>query len=171
MQEKSISQKNDKIRKIEKKDIQIVSYLRQNARDQITHISKKTSIPVSTICDRIRMHQGGLIKKHAALIDFKSVGYSMTAYIVIKCQKESRDGLREHLVKHFNVNTLSRINNGFDFFLEGIFRDITQMESFLDALQALGVIETKVHYVIDEIKREDFMTNPDFAGAIMDKMV
>ena len=74
-------------------------------------------------------------------------------------------------MKHFNVNNLSRINNGYDFFLEGIFRDITQMESFLDSLQNQGVIETKVHYVIDEIKREDFMTNPEFANAVVERMI
>jgi len=167
MEEAKLQDKTCKKKKIERKDLLVLSYLRQNAREQLTKISKKTSIPVSTICDRLRTHEGGLIKKHVSLLDYKQLGYSMMAHIVMKCCKESRDEVKSYLMKNQNVNSFFRINNGFDFLVEGIFKDITHMETFLDELQGKGVTEIKVHYIIDEMKREEFMTNPDFAYSMM----
>ena len=76
---------------MKKTDLLIISSLRQNAREKLTNMSKKTRIPVSTLFDRIRMHEGKLIKKHTALIDFNKLGYNTRANIILKVKKTDRE--------------------------------------------------------------------------------
>ena len=39
------------------KDAQILSFFRDNARKKITHIASETNIPVTTIYDKVRVHE------------------------------------------------------------------------------------------------------------------
>jgi len=53
------------------------------------------------------------------------------------------------------------IGNGFDFLLETIFPGIRELQEFTELLEEKFTISKKnVHYVVDDIKREGFMTNP-----------
>ena len=120
---------------ISKKDLLIVTHLRKNARETLTMISKKTRIPISTIYDRLRMYQGNLIKRYVSLIDFNLIGFNTRAHVMIKLDKDSRDSFKDYVIKHQNVNSVFKINNGYDFLIEGIFRHIKDLEDFLEILE------------------------------------
>ncbi|MFO7710778.1 MAG: DUF758 domain-containing protein [Candidatus Woesearchaeota archaeon] len=142
------------------KDMQIITCLRSNARESLTNMSKKLKIPVSTIYERLRQNGGGLIKKHTSLIDFNELGYSLRANIMLKVNKSCRESLREYMLSHLHVNSLYRINNGFDFLCEGVFRHLKEFEEFLEKLEEKFTIEkVDVHYIIDDLKRECFMSD------------
>jgi len=146
---------------IKKTDLIIISSLRQNAREKLTDMSRKTRIPVSTIFDRIRLHEGGLIKKHTALVDFSKLGYNTRANIILKVKKEDRELVREFLIKNPSVNSAFKINNGYDFSIEAVFRDIKEVEDFIELLEEKFSIKSKqVFYVIDDLKKEEFLSNP-----------
>ncbi|MGM5487849.1 MAG: Lrp/AsnC family transcriptional regulator [Nanobdellota archaeon] len=143
-----------------KKDMLIVTCLRNNARESLTNMSKKLKIPVSTIYERLRQNGGGLIKKHTSLIDFNELGYSLRANIMLKVNRSCREEIKEYLLKHFQVNSLYRINNGFDYLCEGVFRHLKEFEEFLEKVEEKFTIEkVDVHYVIDDLKRESFMSD------------
>ena len=55
---------------IDKQQMLIISNLRNNARQTLTKMSRRTLIPVSTIFEKIRNYESSLIKKHTSLIDF-----------------------------------------------------------------------------------------------------
>jgi DNA-binding Lrp family transcriptional regulator len=151
-----------------KKDLIVMAYLRQNARIKLTTLSKLTKLPVSTIFDRIRMNEGSLIKKHVSLLDFAGLGFSTKANIMLRVAKQDKAGIREFLEKHQNVNSLLKINNGFDFFIEGIFRNINELEEFLERLDEKFSVKSKeVHYIIDDIRREAFMSDPNLVGILI----
>jgi DNA-binding Lrp family transcriptional regulator len=125
-------------------------------------MSRKTGIPVSTIFDRLKFHEEGLITKHTSLLNFAKLGYNTRANISLKVNREDKEALMEFLSKHEAVNSLYKINNGFDFMLEGIFRQINDMEAFLDMLEQRFKIEGKQYYfIIEDLKRESFMANPN----------
>lgn len=149
---------------MDKKDLKIICYLRQNARETLTNMSKKTKIPVSTIYERLKSQNGGLITKHTSLIDFNKLGYSTKAHIMIKVGKNSRDNLKKYLMNYNQINSLYKINNGFDFMIEGIFKHLRELEDFFEDLDEKFLIENKeVYYVIDDLKRETFLSDPVFA--------
>ncbi len=140
------------------KDLKILAYLRQDARMPLTNMSRKTGIPVSTIFDRIKGND--IILKHTSLLNFTKLGYNTRAHISLKANREDKEALREFLSKHESVNSLYKINNGFDFMIEGIFKQINDMESFLEMLESKFKIEGKQYYfIIEDLKKEAFMSN------------
>src|SRR3989338_8828979 len=120
---------------IDKKEMLILANLRNNARETLTKMSRKTSIPVSTI--------------------------------FVKTTKEYRDKLRQHLLLDKSLNSVYKINNGYDFMLDGIFRQIKDVEQFLEKLEnEFGITDKYVYYIVDEIKKEDFLSSPEYVKLI-----
>ena len=150
-----------------KKDLQIISNLRKNARMSLTNMSKLTNIPISTISDRLRVHESSIIKKHTTLIDFEKLGFNIRANVCVKIDKEKRDEVKWFLVKHQNVNSIFRINNGYDFLFEGIFRHIKDLEDFIEKLEGrFNVKQRQVYYLIEDIKIEEFMADPQLIDMV-----
>lgn len=150
---------------MKKTDLLIISSLRQNAREKLTEMSKKTRIPVSTIFDRIKTHEINIIKKHTALVDFSKLGYNTRANIILKVKKEDRNDIKEFLMKHSSINSAFKINNGYDFMIEAVFRNIKEVEDFIELLEEKFKIKAKqVFYVIDDLKKEAFLSNPTIIG-------
>ncbi len=147
---------------VNKKDLVVMAYLRQNSRMKLTKMSRLSKLPVSTIFDRMKYHEGGLIRKHICLLDFSRLGFHTRANIMLSIGKHDKEAAREHLQKSQNVNSIYKINNGFDFLVEVVFRNINDLEGFLESLDSkFDIKQKKVHYIIDDIKREAFMSNPE----------
>lgn len=143
-----------------KKDLVLTAHLRQDSRMSLTRISRKTGIPVSTIFDRLKSND--FVIRNTALLDFGKIGYGARATILLRAKKDEKDKLREFLVKSFNVNSLYKVNNGFHFMVECVFRDVKELEDFVDLLDEKFAIRTKeIHYIIDDIKREAFLSHPE----------
>ncbi len=142
-------------------DLLIISNLRVNARESLTSMSKKTRIPVSTIFDKLKENISGVIKRPTVLIDFHKLGYPTVSTILIKVNKEHRDQLREHLNKSFNVNSIYKVNNGYDFIVEVVFKNMQEQELFIEKLEEnYGILDLKTFFIIEELKKEQFFANP-----------
>lgn len=142
-------------------DLLIISNLRINARESLTSMSKKTRIPVSTIFDKLRENINGVIKRPTILIDFQKLGYPTVSTILIKVNKDHRDILREHLKKSFNVNSVYKVNNGYDFIVEVVFKNMQEQESFIEKLEeSFNILDLKTFFIIEELKKEEFFSNP-----------
>lgn len=146
---------------LSKKELLLMAYLRQNARETLTKLSRKTNVPISTIYDKLKQYENDIIKKHTSLLDFNRLGYTTRATIMLKVDKEIKMDIREFLTNSRSINSIFKINNGFDFLLEGIFKEIKELEDFLDRLDEKFKIKNKqVYYIIEDIKREGFMADP-----------
>ena len=144
-----------------KKELLVITHLRQNARETLTRLSKKTGIPVSTIFDQLK--RTDVINKHTCLLNFSTLGFNTRANILLKVNREDRELVKDYLANNNNINTVYKTNNGFDFIIEGIFKHIKNLEDFMEILEEKFPIKSKqVFYIIDDIKREGFMTDPFF---------
>ncbi len=151
-----------------KKDLLILASLRNDARVSLTDISKQTKIPVATIYERIKMFKSRIIKSYTTLIDFSVFGFNARANIAIKALPQKREELREFLFLHQNVNTLYKINNGYDYLIDCIFRNVKDLEEFLEVLDNKYKVKTRnVFYLIDDIKRETFMSDSQLLETVM----
>ena len=143
------------------RDLLIVSYLRQDARMKLTDLSRATKIPVSTLFDKIKIYEGSLIRKNTALVRFERFGYQAKAMVVFAARKKDRQKLFELLKKNSNVNSLFRVNNEWDYMAEVIFPGAKEVEDFLEDIEEQVKLKNKkIFYVIDEIKKEEFLANP-----------
>jgi len=146
---------------INKKDLKVMAYLRQDSRMKLTKMSRLARLPVSTIFDRMRQHEGGLIKKNVCLLDFAGLGFHTRANLMLSIGKKDKENVKEHLQNCNNVNSIYKINNGFDYLAEVVFKNITDLEKFINIIEdKYDVKKKEVHYIIDDIKREMFMSNP-----------
>lgn len=145
---------------MDKKDIKIITHLRQDARMPLTKMSKKTHIPVSTIFDRLQSKDIAIVK-HTSLLNFPKLGYNTIAKITLKVEKEDRQNLKEFLLKHQSINSVCRINNGYDFMVEGIFTGIQEMEEFIEKVEnRFRISDTQSFFVLEYLKREAFLSQP-----------
>jgi len=108
-----------------------MTYLRSNARENLTKLSRMTHIPVSTIFDRLREYESEIISKHTTLLDFKKLGFDIKINILFKIARGSRDDFKEFLVKNHNINSVFRVNNGYDYLVEAIFRGMHELQEFM----------------------------------------
>ena len=140
-------------------DIKILQHIRQNARTNLTTISKKTGIPVSTIFDRLKAHEQTFVMKFTALLDFAKLGYPVRANIFLKVDPKSREAIKAYLYAHNRVNNLYRINNGYDYAAECVFVNIKEVEEFIEALEMqFKILDKHVFHIIDDIAREKVLT-------------
>ena len=147
------------------KDLLTLSYLRQNGRFSLTSLAKRIGTPHSTLFDKVRAKRLPF-SKHTILLDFDKLGFTTRAQILLAVEKQDKGSLIVCLKKSANVNSLFRINNGWDVIMECIFRDMRSLEAFVEQLESKFKIKDKqVHYVIDEFKRESFLSDPSMAEA------
>jgi len=146
---------------MDEKEVLIICALRQNSREKLTKMSKQVQMPISTLYERIKAQRQKFIKRFTALLDFSKLGYECRANVCISVKKELREDARDYLLKHQNVNSLYKINNGFDFLIEAIFKHIKDLEDFNEELEEKFNVRNKhTYYIIEDIKREGFMTQP-----------
>ena len=151
---------------MEKEDLLILSHLRENARKNLTGISKSTGIPISTIFDKLKKYEGDCIIKHTAMLDFAKLGYEVKVHIMMKVPKESREDLKESLLKDARINSVYRINNGYDFMVEAFFRNMKEVNDFSECLEKFKVKDAEEYFVLEEIKKESFMSDPQSVGLL-----
>lgn len=147
---------------LNKKDMELIAHLRTDARMPLTKMSKKTCIPVSTLFDRLKANEDKFIVKHTSLLNFEKLGYLTRANITLKVEREDKDRLKEFLLKNCSINSVYRINNGFDFMIEAVFKEIRDLEEFLDDIEKkFRITDKKSFFIIEDVKRESFMSDPN----------
>ncbi|HIH25617.1 Lrp/AsnC family transcriptional regulator [Candidatus Woesearchaeota archaeon] len=148
---------------LDKRELIILSKFRENSRESLTRMSKKISVPVSTIYEKLKGYEKSVIKRHTSLLDFSKLGFNTRATIILKVTKDNKDALKEFLLNNRYVNTFYKINNGYDFMIEAVFRELNEVESFVEELEdKYNVQDKKVYYIIDELKKEAFLSNSEY---------
>ncbi len=148
---------------MKKEDLMILASLRQNSRVGLTKISKNTSIPVTTIYNKLKNFEKTFIKKYTSIIDFPQLGFNTRAVIMVRTKKEMRERLYDYLSSCRSLNSLYKINNGYDFLMEIIAKEIKEVEFFVEHLEnAFEVDKKEIHYLIEEIKKENFISNAEY---------
>jgi DNA-binding Lrp family transcriptional regulator len=108
------------------------------------------------------MH-GRHIRKFTCILDYEMLGYPVRAKILIVAKKDKEE-LIKYLAKNESLNSVYRVNNGFDYLVEGIFRSMHEVESFLEELSEHGMQKAQVLYVLENLKEEAFLTNSLIMG-------
>ena len=144
-----------------KKYVDLLMQLRKDGRQPLTNISKKIHMPVSTIFDRLKQNKNKFIKRFTCLLDFSKIGFNCRAQMVFRVRKDHRNEMQNYLMNHPNVNSIYKINNGYDFLVETVFRDLKEADEFVENLdERFKVHDKNVYYIIEDLAREQFMTDP-----------
>jgi len=144
--------------RLNKGDLAILSHLRRDARKSLVDVAAETGIPVSTVYDRVRRYEGGVIKKHTCLLDFQKLGFNIRLWIFAKVRGEqSLKQLVELLNRHKNINSAFKLSESRCFVMDCIFMNMSELDDFLDQLDSCAIEERKMHFVSEEIANERFL--------------
>lgn len=145
------------MKKIIKKDIELIKQLRMDSRKSLTNISKKTKIPISTLYDRLKYHEGGLIQKHTSILNFDLLGFKSRVQLLLKTSVNKREELKNFLNLHENVNNVWKITNDYDYMVEACFHNIMDAEDFVEDVEKRFEANVNAHYVVEDLKREGLL--------------
>ncbi|MBN1644481.1 Lrp/AsnC family transcriptional regulator [Candidatus Woesearchaeota archaeon] len=152
---------------IKKKDLMLLAHLRENSRAHLKDIARKTKIPVSTLHDQIKAKAGDAILRNSCLLNFDALGFSVKAHVMFKINKSDKENVRKFLLKSLHVNNMYKINNGYDFIVEFVFKTVSDMEMYLEQIDTKFSIKSKnVHYIIEDMKREAFLSDSRLVPAL-----
>jgi len=151
-----------------KRDLSIVSHLRKDARITLTTLSKKTGIPVSTVFEKLKSFRASGLVQPTVIVDFEKLGFNARVMILLKIDKEIRGQVEKFLVNHWHINSVQRVNNGFTFMVDAVFRDMRVAEDFIEVLEERFKLTKKmVSYVLGDFNRESFLSDPETAELIV----
>jgi len=147
-------------------ELLILSLLRNNSRMSLAEISRATNIPTTTVFAKIKKLEEKVIKRHVSLVDFHKINYGIKVNFVLKMQNKNDDKFLDFIHNNKNVNSFFKINNGYDYMVEAIFGNMAEMAEFSEAIDNHGMIEKNMYHVIEEVKKEGFMSQSAKADSL-----
>ena len=139
---------------LKESDLLLLKHIRENSRQSLAKINKKTNIPISTLFDKLNKLEKEIVSRHVSLIDFSKAGYSLLVNFSLKTSDKEKT--KEFLLKSQNVNSLYRVSPNFDFYVECIFKDLKDLDSFKERFSGYCIDEFEENFIVDELRREEF---------------
>lgn len=146
------------------RDLNLIMNLRNDCRKNLSIIGREIRVPVTTLFSTLKDMEKSIIHKYACLVDLQSLGYGVRISLAIKCNnknKSNKEKIKDFLMNNNNIDSVFRTNNGFDFLVEAVFRNMGELENFLEQLDDLKPKKKRLHYIVEEYKKEDFLTRKE----------
>jgi len=143
---------------MDKTDKEILGELAADGKARIRKISKKTGLPMSTVHHRIaRMEKDGLIRKYAAIPDYKKIGLPVCAYVLVNVeygQIHSQEAVAREIRKLPNVLEVDIISGEIDIIAKVRSASIDELgETVISRLRNIkGVAKTVTSVVMKGIE-------------------
>jgi DNA-binding Lrp family transcriptional regulator len=136
-------------------DLRILKSLNGQGRKPYRTISDELGVSDATVRKRINnMLETGIIKEFNVLLDYHKLGRIIKAFIGLRVQPQMLKKIVEHLEENPDIQVLYRTTGDVDLFVEVIFRDMEELNGFLETDLSLdGVTGTVVTIVIGPYKR------------------
>ncbi len=115
---------------LDKKDLAIVEYLKENCRYSIRDIAKRTGIRPSTVHQRInQLQKRDVIEKFTVKLNNKEVNEGFIVFLLIKTKPSA--SIDETIISSKHVKEVFGITGEYDLLLKLKFKDIEQFNSFI----------------------------------------
>lgn len=112
------------------KDLKIIEILKNNAREPIKDIAKKTGIRPSTVHQRIqRLIKNKVIEKFTIRLNNKSMGENFIAFMLIK--GTTSDYITDKFLNTKNVKEVFGVTGEYDVMVKLKFKDVVEFNDFI----------------------------------------
>lgn len=137
------------------KDLKIISHLRSNSRKKVTAISNDIGMPVTTVFDRIRSREQDVIERYTCLLNFKRLGLHTNVRMALKVKK--KDDFEAYSRKNPAVNSIERIDSGYDYMIHAVFSGMDGLKGFLEEIERFGIERKQVYHITECLENEKFL--------------
>lgn len=137
-------------------DLKIVSELRREGRASLRQIGKRLGISTTTVASRMReMEKNGTIKGFRPLLDYRKIGFDITAVTLIKAIGGKIPSLMKDLMADPQLTHVYEITGEFDLMVIGKYKDTDSMNREIKRLLSNKAIkETNTSIVLGAAKEE-----------------
>lgn len=136
------------------KEAVLLKHLRANSRKSLVQISKESNIPVSTLFDTLKKLEHSVVVRHVSLVDFAKLGYGVRVNFAVGSKNKKE--IRDFLLNHPSVNSISSLIGGQDFYFECIFKNLKEMTEFKQELDKYELHNFYETFIVEELKKEGF---------------
>ena len=139
---------------IDNTDLQILSFLTEDAMMPYTEIAKKIFVSPGTVHVRMnRMKELGIVKGSQILIDYTKLGYDVKAFLGVYLEKNSMyDKVAAQLKKIPEIIELNYTTGNYSMFIKILCRDTQHLRQVLhDKIQKItGIARTETFISLEE---------------------
>lgn len=139
-------------------DSRILDALKENGRATASEISKKVSLSIPAVAERIRkLEQSGIIQQYTVRLNQKAQGYSLMAFILVNLDcSEHTDQFRAQIVRERNVLECHHIAGPNDYLLKVLVADTDELEHFISHVlkKMKGVVSSNTFIRMSTLKEE-----------------
>ena len=142
---------------MDKVDLRILSFLKENARMKASDISKEINFSVSSVIERIKkLERSGIIEKYTIMLDERKLGNDFIALTEVILSDEScYSEFEEYVKKNRNILSCYHIAGDYDFLLKIKASSSEKIEKIHREIKGFnGVRKVKTSFSMREIKCE-----------------
>ena len=147
---------------LDEKDTEIISRLKQNARESASDISKEVGLSVSTVTDRIKkLEAAGVIERYTVVLNNEKIGLDVTAFVEVSTSDNTYVGVRASIRKfakeHPEIVECHSVTGSSMFILKINTATMSDLERLIGEIQTCGgEIQTKTSIVLNTVKFDTF---------------
>ena len=142
---------------MDKIDYEILSCLKENARENATNIGAKINLSTSAVIERIKKFEAsGLIKQYTIVLDQHTLSGDLMAFISVRLEHPKYyENFVELINSHNSIAECYYIAGDFDFIIKIITKNAQSLEDILNYIKSIeGVSLTRTSVVLSTNKNE-----------------
>lgn len=131
-------------------DRKIIETLKKDSKVSLSYISDSVNLSTPSVRERInKMKDIGIIKKYTIDVDYKILGYDIDVIIDIVIKNNLYKDFKTFIATQDNVEFCYRISGDSFFIFKVRFKNMVDVERFVDSLQEYG--HTKTQFIFSKI--------------------
>jgi Lrp/AsnC family leucine-responsive transcriptional regulator len=150
-------------------DLQILDLLQENCKQPLAAIGEKVGLTASSVMERIhKLEQAGVVQGYVALLDARTLGKDITAFIGVSINHPTSIGAFEREVAHMDdVLDCHHVTGNHTLMLKVKTRDTESLERLIDRMRSIeGVTRTETMVVLStHTERARIRLEPEAAGS------
>jgi len=138
---------------LDKKDFAIINVLKENSRESIRDIAKKTKLRPSTVHQRIlKLKEKGVIEKFTLKLSNKAVGEGFIVFMLVKTKPSS---VLDKIVNNKHVREFFGVTGEYDLLLKLKFKNVEEFNDFVIRFRKEQSIQTTLTMVVTADVKEE----------------
>jgi len=137
-------------------DLKIIEVLKENSRVTTSEISKKVSLSIPAVAERIRkMEESNIIESFTIKVNREKINQRLLAFIFVNIDKtDNIEDFRKSIVNFSSVLECHHVAGEYDYLLKVLVEDSKALEYFLsDKLKKIkGVLKSNTIIVMSSLK-------------------
>ncbi len=145
---------------LSKEELKILYLLSIDSRMSYKDISRRTGVAISTVHNMIkRLKQKKIINNFTINVDFKKLGYDITALIGVIVKNGLLEDVEQKLIAHPNVVQVFTVTGSFDIMFIAKFHDTNELNQFIrNTLQKTeGIKHSNTNLILSTLKEGNIL--------------